>query len=185
PQPLPAPPSRQRSSTAAVHKWCSGVENSGRERWKTAGCAWIEIVTNGQALTPVCVAQTCAERESAPVRAGGVCCCAVLIYSCQRDPCAARPAALSCVARAGGRAVLGPAAQVLRRGRLSAGALSGKVRFPVSRLRGHWPQPSEPQGQGHPSRRPRGEGKRETAVRPRPRTRPQTERRVSRQWWEP
>jgi len=45
--------------------------------------------------------------------------------------------------RADGRAVPGPTARVLRRGRLSEDALTGRVRFLVSRLRGHWPQPSE------------------------------------------
>src|SRR5690606_37275319 len=134
--------------------------------------AWIETVTNGQAVAAARDARSGVGWESASLAQGVVTCCDGVSYSSARDACAVRPAALTCGSRADGRAVLGPAAQVLRRGRLSEDALSGKVRFPVSRLRGHWPQPERAPGPGAPEPQTARRGNaRETSVRPRPRTR--------------
>src|SRR5690606_10275753 len=142
----PRTPSLTPFCTPAVHNRSIAGGKPGSLQWRSPTSAWIETVTSRELVAGVRDARNGVRREAASVATSGLSCCHGASYGSARDACATSWPALDCDSRAAGRAVLGPTAQVLRRGRLSEGTLCGKVRFPRSRLRGHWPQPKRAPG---------------------------------------
>src|SRR5690606_18246403 len=94
--------------------------------------------------------------------------------------------ALDCDARAGGRAVLGPTGAGPPKGTPFRGHALREGSVPAEPAARSLAAAEESPGPGAPEPQTARRGNaRGTAIRPRPRTRPETERSVSRQWWEP